>query len=434
MSLERNKLGWRRIAGLGVGLVVAGQFAGWNYGLGQGSWTDMMAATVLMAILCLALSLCVAELAAALPNAGGLYKYSEAAFGRAAGYATGIAIFVALAVSTGAAAEFISSYSLSVTGFGGPLMKAVLFTAIIGIHVKGVGEALAALLLAGTVAVLSLVAFGAVMLPHFDTRNIIPAGAIIIDPRGVFACIPFAIMLFLAIEQTATSAEEARNPSRDVPMGMFAAVGLLLLTAITVLFLGPGVAGAENLGTASDPLVTAMKSIPGGQPLWLGPIIGAGALLGLVATLFSLVFSASRQLFALGRDHYLPGFVARQARSGTPLAALLAVGLIGFPLSFIAPDKVIVIMVTLLSASYIITLAAFIRLRQKAPQLPRPFRAPGGIATATIALTLAATLLVACLHSSTQSVGPLAVILLLAGGWFHLGPNHEACASLDSNA
>ena len=57
MSLQAGSIGWRQIAGLGVGLVVAGQFAGWNYGLAQASWANMMAATVLVSVLCFGMAL-----------------------------------------------------------------------------------------------------------------------------------------------------------------------------------------------------------------------------------------------------------------------------------------------------------------------------------------------------------------------------------------
>ena len=418
MDLRRKTIGWKKIAGLGVGLVVAGQFAGWNYGLSRAGWPDMIAATFLMATLCFALSLCVAELATAIPNAGGLYTYCEEAFSPAAGYGVGVAIFVALAVSTGAAAEFISAYSLFVTGFGGPIFKLILFAVIIAIHMKGVGEALMVLLVAGLIAVLSLLTFGIVMLPYFELRNVLPAGPWRLDPAGIFACIPFAIMMFIAVEQTATSAEEASDVERDIPLGMFSAIGILLVTALCVLILAPGAGGASKIGTAADPLLEAMRAPAGGKALWLAPVVGAGALLGLVATLFSLVFSASRQLFALARDGFLPALLSHQSKSGTPLIALGAIGLIGFPLSFISPDKIIVTMVMLLSASYCVVLAGFIRLRRSRPELRRPFKAPGGTFTASVALILSVLVFAACLSANPDAILPMGAVLLLAAGWY----------------
>ena len=418
MELKQKTIDWKHITGLGVGLVVAGQFAGWNYGLSRAGWPDMIVATFLMASLCFALSLCVAELATAIPNAGGLYSYCEEAFGPAAGYAVGVAIFVALAVSTGAAAEFISAYSLFVTGFGGPVFKLILFAVIIAIHMKGVGEALSVLLIAGLVAVVSLLTFGAVMLPYFELRNVVPASGWHLDAAGIFACIPFAIMMFIAIEQTATSAEEARNVERDIPLGMFSAIGILLATALCVLILAPGAGGASKIGVAADPLLEAMRAPAGGAALWLAPVIGAGALFGLVATLFSMIFSASRQLFALARDGFFPSFLSYQNKAGTPLVSIGAIGIIGFPLSFISPDKVIVTMVMLLSASYCVVLAGFIHLRRTRPDLRRSFKAPGGVFTALGALILSAVVFAACVAANPDAILPTVAILVLAAGWY----------------
>ena len=84
-------------------------------------------------------------------------------------------------------------------------------------------------------------------------------------------------------------------------------------------------------------------------------------------------------------------------------------------------------MVMLLSASYMATLAGFIRLRRHAAQLPRPFRAPGGVFTAGIALSLSALLFSACVYASAEALVPMAVILAAAAGWYVLGakPRHQ---------
>ncbi|AZI37212.1 putative amino acid transporter [Caenibius tardaugens NBRC 16725] len=421
MSLQAGSIGWRQIAGLGVGLVVAGQFAGWNYGLAQASWANMMAATVLVSVLCFGMALCVAELATMLPNAGGLYVYCEAVFGRFAGYAVGVATFTALAVSTGAAAQFISAYSEAVTGFGGPLFKAILFAVIIGIHIIGVGEALTVLLGAGLIAVLSLLAFGGAMLPHFNVQNLLPAGGAPVSATGIISCVPFAIMMFICVEQTATSAEEARNPKHDVPLGILIAIGILALTATCVLVLGPAAAGSAQMGQADDPLTAALATLPGGGTSWMLSLIGAGAILGLVATLFSMIYGASRQMFALARGGYLPSILARQSKNGIPVIALCVVGVIGFPLSYVSPDKIILTMVMLLTASYIVTLAAFIKLRIQEPDRERPFRAPGGVVTAGIALLLSALVVVACLRQNPDAIVPMLIVLGIATIWFFVG-------------
>ena len=195
MALAKSALGWRQIAGLGVALVVAGQFSGWNYGLAHG-WTNMVVATLLMAMLCFGLALCVAELSAAQPNAGGLYVYCEAAFGPFAGYMVGFAVFAALSISTGAAAEFISAYCGHIFGFGGWALKLPLLAVIVALHIRGVGEAMRWLVGAGLLAVACILLFDAAMLPHFSIANLSPPGEPLrVGAASIFACIPFAVWL-----------------------------------------------------------------------------------------------------------------------------------------------------------------------------------------------------------------------------------------------
>ena len=434
MALEKAAIGWKKIAGLGVGLVVAGQFAGWNYGLAAGGWANMMLATTLMSVLCFGLALCVAELAAAIPNAGGLYIYCQAAFGRPAGFAVGVAVFTALTISTGAAAEFIAAYTQSVLGFGGVWLKILLFAAILGVHLRGVGEALAVLLGAGALAVAALLVFGVAMAPHFELRNLAGGGGMHVDPRGVLACVPFAIILFLSIEQTAASAEEAADPGRDVPLGVSAAIAVLLVTAMCVLVLGTGAGGAERLGRAEDPLLAAMSGVSPHTAQWLAPIVGGGAVLGLVATLFSMIYGASRQLFALARDGYAPGWMTWANRAGAPAPALALITVIGFPLSFIPPGKLLVAVVLLLSASYVVVLASFIHLRLTRPNLPRPFRTPGGAATAGLALVLSIAAFVACLQVDRALMAGLGAGAVCAAVWFLASGRANATADLADEA
>ncbi len=403
-------LGWLQIAGLGIGLVVAGQFAGWNYGLAAGGFANMCVAAVLMGGMCFGLSMCVAELAAAIPNAGGIYIYCEVALGRLAGFLVGISVFTALTISTGGAAEFLSAYCESTFGVGGPLLKALLFVGLIALHIRSVGEGVKMALVAGLIAVISLLAFGLAMLPHFAISNFDLQGDTPISLSGIFACIPFAILLFISIEQCATAAEEARDARTDVPRGMFAAIAVLGVTAFCVLVLGTGANGVARLATASDPLAVGLSRETG----WLRTLIGAGAVFGLLATLFSLQFGASRQLFALAREHYVPACFARVNRFGAPHFALLLIGVVGFGMSFVPPDRVLVAFIMVLSGSYIMLQVSFIRLRLVRPDLPRPFKAPGGIVTGSLSLVLAATVFASCLSGDRILMGAIAAFFILA--------------------
>lgn len=417
--LNKGALGWPKIAGLGIALVVAGQFSGWNFGLAAGGWQNMLVATLLMAALCSGLALCVAELSTALPNAGGVFAYAQSAFGPFVGYLIGVATALALIIGTGAAATFICAYTESVLGYGGWPVKIALFAVIIGIHIRGVGEALGLTLLAGAIAVAALLTFGIAMLPFVQLDQLlvsVPGSELSL--AGVFACVPFAIWLFITVEQTGSAAEEARDPGKSMPRGIVAAVCVLLITALTVLICAPGAGGVALIGAAGDPLYAAMTS-PGayGKESWLATVVGLGALFGLVATFFSLTYAGSRQVFAMARDGHLPGLLGKTNKKGSPYNALLLTALIGLPMSLVNPETVLVSVVLLLNLCYLFVFAAYLRIRATQPDLPRPFRLRCGPLVAWCGLLLTTGVIAACF----QLTAP--VLLSIGGilGLFALG-------------
>ena len=415
--LKKSALGWPKIAGLGIALVVAGQFSGWNFGLMTGGWLNMLIATLLMALLCGGLALCVAELSTALPSAGGVFVYAQSAFGPFVGYLVGVACALALTISTGVAATFICAYTESIFGLGGWPVKIALFAIIIGIHMRGVGEALGLTMIAGVIAVAALLTFAVAMAPHVELATLLtmPANAgPAISLGGIFACVPFAIWLFITVEQTGSAAEEANNPGRSMPRGILAAIGTLLVTALVVLICAPGAGGVELVGSAGDPLYAAMTSTNAyGDASWLAKVIGCGAVFGLIATFFSLVYAASRQLFAMARDGLFPQWLGKTGKRGTPFPALLLIGVIGLPLSAVDPATVMLAVVLLLNVCYLFIFGAYLRIQRSQPNLPRPFRLAGGKVIAWLGLTLTLVVIAACFQLDLLMLIALAVMFAL---------------------
>ncbi|WP_448680943.1 amino acid permease [Pseudomonas nicosulfuronedens] len=413
--LKQGVLRWPQIAGLGISLVIAGQFSGWNYGLASSGWANMLVATLLMAVLCGGLALCVCELSTARPHAGGVFAYAQLAFGPFVGYLVGAACALALTIGTGAAANFLAAYMESVFGFGGWPVRIGLFAVIIGIHIIGVGEALGLTLLAGAVAAIALLAFGGAMLPHVHWENLLATtGSAVpgVSVGGVFACVPFAIWMFICLEQVASAAEEAAEPGRSMPRGIIAAVGTLLLTALTVVVSAPGAAGVEVVGNAGDPLYAAMTH--GGlygERDWLPLLVGSGAVCGLLATFFSVVFSASRQLFALARDGFFPAALARTNRRGAPYVALLVLTVIGLPLTLVPPEKLLLCIVLLLGSCHLVLFAAYLRLHRTQPGLVRPFRLRGGPVVASVGMLLTLVVIAACFQLEVAMLSALALLV-----------------------
>lgn len=414
--LKQGVLRWPQIAGLGISLVVAGQFSGWNYGLAGNGWANMLLAMMLMAMLCGGLALCITELSTAQPHAGGVFAYAQLAFGPFVGYLVGSACALALCIGTGTVANFLTAYMESVFGFGGWPARIGLFVLIIGIHLIGVGEALGIVMLAGALAAISLLAFGGAMLPHVQLANLLPPEGFShsLSVAGIFASVPFALWMFFCIEQVSSAAEEAADPGRTMPRGIIAAVGTLFVTAITVMVAAPGVAGVEAVGASADPLYYAMTH--GGlygEHDWLTLLVGLGAVCGLLATLFSVVFSASRQIYALARDGYFPAVLTRTNRRGSPYVALLVLTVIGLPLTVVPPEKMLLGLILMMGCCYVVLFCAYLRLRRSQAQLDRPFRLRGGPLVASVGILLTLVVIAACFQLDIAILSVLGLLIMV---------------------
>lgn len=81
-QLKRGSAGWLMLAGLGVSYVISGDFAGWNFGIGQAGWGGFVIAAIAMAVMYLTLVLSLAEMSSSIPAAGGGYSFARQAMGR----------------------------------------------------------------------------------------------------------------------------------------------------------------------------------------------------------------------------------------------------------------------------------------------------------------------------------------------------------------
>lgn len=414
--LKKGVLGWQKIAGLGVSLVIAGQFSGWNYGLVGNGWANMLIATVLMAILCTSLALCITELSINKPHAGGVFAYAQLAFGPFVGYMVGAACALALSIGTAVAASFLTSYIESVSGVGGWPVLALVFCVIIGVHIYGVGEALGLTLIAGLIAVLSLLVFSAAMMPHVQWGNLTQGTGVAtsdISLTGVFASVPFAIWMFICLEQVSSAAEECDNPRKAMPKGVMSAAITLLITGLLIVVSAPGVAGVEAVGTAADPLYAAMTKVGLYEKRdWLPLLVASGAVCGLFATFFSIVFSASRQLYALSREGYLPAFIAKTNKRGSPYVALLLLAVIGIPLTKIAPEKLLLCVVLLLATCHVFLFCAYLKLQRESIE-KGCFHIKGGSIFAVTGVILTLTVIIACFQLDIDVLSSLASIVAL---------------------
>ncbi|MFB1092603.1 ethanolamine permease [Vibrio diabolicus] len=393
-QLKRGTAGWILLAGLGVSYVISGDFAGWNFGIAQAGWGGFLIAAIAMAVMYFTLVLSLAEMSAAIPAAGGGYSFARQAMGPTGGFFTGLSVLIEYALAPAAIVIFIGSAVNELIGIDGPVVYALFYAVFIAIHMAGVGEALKVMMVISGLAVLAILITAAVLIGHFDVNNlfdIAPATAQATEILpfgwyGVWAALPFAMWLFLAVEGVPLAAEEAKNPAKDVPKGIIGAMLFLLLTATLVVVLLAGAVGSKVIGDSAVPLVDALK-LTGNSTIAMA--VNLLGLAGLIASFFSIIYGYSRLVFALSRAGYLPQTLSLTSDKKVPSRALLVPGVFGFLVSLTGEGDLILAMAVVgATVSYALMSLSHILLRIKQPELVRPYKTPGGIITSSISLVL----------------------------------------------
>lgn len=403
MTALRRTLGPFMLWGLGVGYVISGEYFGWNLGLPVGGTGGLFVATVLVTVMYVAFVLAYAELACAIPKAGGAFDYALRAMGPWPGLFAGIFQLVEFVFAPPAIAFAIGAYLHIYFPAVPPLaIAATAFAVFTALNVWGVRQAASFELVVTVLAVLELLVFMGVTAPHVRWSNVVrdawPHGA-----RGAFAAIPFAIWFYLAIEGVANAAEEARDPQRDVARGFGSAMATLVVLAIGVFVCAVGVAGwravvypEPGADPSDSPLPLAMAhAVSSDSPLY-GLLVGVG-LLGLVASFHGILLAAGRATMQLGRAGFAPEILGRvDPRTGTPAAALVANMVVGL-VALVSGRTGEIITLACFGAVclYAISMVSLFVLRRREPDLARPVRAVGYPWLPAVALVLSLVCLAA---------------------------------------
>jgi ethanolamine permease len=389
--------------GLGVGYVISGMYFGWNLGLKEGGTLGLAIATAIIIVLYACFTLSYAELACSIPKAGGVFDYTQRAFGDSFGFVAGIAqiiefVFAPPAIAYGIGAYFnlffpdIPILVIAITAY-------VLFTAL---NMYGVKAAATFELIITIIAVAEILIFAGVTLPSFQwanlSRNSFPMGW-----SGVFAALPFAIWFFLGIEGLANVAEEAQNPQKDIQAGFRSALITLVILCVLVFIASIGVGGWESVvfkngmdGETSDsPLPLAMGQIVGTNSLLFHLLLTVG-LFGLVASFHGLILASGRSTFEFGKAGFAPSFLGKiHSKFQTPANALLFNMFLGVIALFTNKTaEIITISVMGALTLYLFAMLSILKLRRSEPNLKRPFKTPGYPFTPILALVIAGVSLV----------------------------------------
>ena len=413
--------------GLGVGYVISGMYFGWNLGLEQGGTLGLAIATFFIIIMYVTFTFSYAELACAIPKAGGAFDYATRALGNDLGFIAGMAQNIEFVFAPPAIAFAIGAYfnlffpQIPILAIA--ICAYVLFTAL---NIYGVRAAAIFELTITILAVGELLLFAGLTLPHFEWANLqhnaLPHGI-----KGVFAAIPFAIWFFLAIEGVANVAEEAINPQRTILFGFGSALLTLVILCLLTFSSSIGVAGWEAIvykadGTASDsPLPLALAKIVGSNNILYHLLITVG-LFGLIASFHGIILAAGRSSFEFGRVNFAPKALGKiHPKYQTPANALLVnmgIGIVALLTGKTA--EIITISVFGALTLYIISMISLLQLRKKEPGMVRPFKVPMYPAFPIIALTIAVVSIVAMTIFNTRLALLYFVLLLVAYMFFKL--------------
>jgi ethanolamine permease len=384
---------------IAVGLVISGEYFGWNYGWGVAGTVGMLIATLAVTVLYITFVFSFTELTTSIPNAGGPFTYAFRALGPIGGLVAGYATLIEFLFATPAIAYALGSYLHflypSVNVVSTAIGCYVIFT---GINLLGIKESAMFTLVITLLAVLELLIFMGIVAPHFQMHyfmhNSMPFGW-----GGVFAALPFAIWFYLAIEGVAMVAEETENPQKDIPKGYILGITTLVILALGVMIFAGGITDWKNLSAIDYPLPESIGIVLGKDNSWT-KIFASIGLFGLVASFHSIIMSYSRQIFSLARAHYLPSFLAKiHPRFQTPYWALLVGGGVGIMAILSGKtDKLIILSVLGAVVMYIVSMISLFVLRKKEPMLERPFVAPFYPYFPIIALVLSVICLISIVY------------------------------------
>jgi ethanolamine permease len=399
---------------LGVGYVISGEYFSWNFGFDAGGWGGFLIAALLMATMYLAMVLCISEMATSLPHTGGPYAFSRRALGPFGGFATGLGAIIEYVIATATISIAIGFYILALPPFEDapdiwfltPLewISIATYIVFLTINIIGVRETLWTVFVVTVAASVMLIVWGLALIPSWSADGFT---SIAVDPdkwgsseflpfgiAGILGALPFAIWFYLAIEGTPLASEETREPTRDLPRGTILAMLTLIGFSAIAFFFGGGVS-AEGIRTSGNPIPDAW-AIGHGED-WFFYLVSVVGIMGLIASFHSILFAYSRIIFALSRAGYIPRFLSICGGRKTPIIALVLPAVLAWLMAFTYSriDEVTAIpnltQISVFGAlvTYVLMMASFIVLRRREPNLPRAYRAPGGVATASIALILA---------------------------------------------
>jgi basic amino acid/polyamine antiporter, APA family len=389
----KKSLSWPHLIFLGVGAIVGTGILVLIGTAADKAGPSMMLSFVIAGVICAAAALAYAEVATMIPASGSAYTYSYVVFGELIAWFVGWSLIleyslVVSAVSVGWSGYFsplvgIPEHLATAPTLGGVFnFPAVFIIAVIaGALVYGLKES--ANLNSALVAVkmLALLMFIVVALSVFNAdffHPFMPYGFAKHGPPGaevgVMAAAAIIFFAFYGFDAIATAAEEAKNPSRDLAIGI---VGSMLICVLIYMAVGAAAIGAEpyaRFAKGADPLAQILRDI--GWPL-ASKLLALSASVGLPTVILAFFYGQSRIFLAMSRDGLLPGSLARLSSRRNPVRITLFTAVVVGILAGLVPLNALVALANAGTlTAFIAVCAAMLVMRRRDPQAKRTFRTP----------------------------------------------------------
>lgn len=398
----KRTLSWPHLVALGVGAIVgAGIYALIGQGAGMAG-PGVIVSFAIAGAVCACAALCYAELASMMPASGSAYTYTYSSLGELAGWIVGWALILEYSVVVSAVAVGWSGYASGVlTGFGVNIPQMLPFGEMAGhaLHFNPLAVFIiflvAGLLILGTresawvnsalvvLKIAALILFLVIALPAFDISRFTPFapfgwGS---TPQadgtniGVMAAAAVMFFAFYGFDAVSTAAEEAKNPGRDLAIGI---IGSMVICTLLYMLVGAAAIGAMDFNmfaSSGEPIAEIVRSL--NQPE-AAAIIGGVASIAIPTVILAFLYGQTRIFYVMSRDGLLPRSWGRvHSKLGTPVIMTIFTAVV---CSALAGLLTLGEIASLANAG---TLAAFIAvavsvmvLRHSAPNAERPFRTP----------------------------------------------------------
>jgi APA family basic amino acid/polyamine antiporter len=396
----------------GVGVVIgAGIFTLTGRAAHEVAGPAIVISFVIAALACALAAMCYAEFASTVPVSGSAYTFSYASLGELFAWIIGWDLILEMFLGASVVAQGWSAYlgvfmeqiGLPIPaeiGYGGTvdLMAILLVLVLGGLMTIGIKESMR-------------VNFVLVVLKIFIVLFVIVAGIMFINPAnyspfvpdpqpreaatgltqpllqflsgsepmafgigGILAGAALVFFAYIGFDVVATTAEETKNPQRDLPIGIIASLAICTLLYCAVAFVVTGMVSYEDL----DPAAALANAFAQHGQAWMATLIAAGAVAGLTTVVLTLLIGATRIIFAMSRDHLLPAGLARvHPTRRTPWVISIIVTIIVALVAGFTRVGVLEEMVNIgtLSAFVLVSVGVIV-LRVRRPDLPRSFRVP----------------------------------------------------------